>query len=159
MVQLFQSPPKVSVLPDIRQDAPCYRILNEQGFFAPNSKLYQEGELLYLWDQPNEDMEPMNDLARVALEKYIDTLEESARIVAEKNGRAYAGRARSKNEMLEQASQDARRLQTTNNKNGVRIMGAKLNSKKRVQDVGMPEASEMGNNAAEEAISKRVGDV
>ena len=158
MVQLFQAPPQQKMLPPIPQDRPVYRILNEQGFYGPNDTLFQEGEIIVYDDTPNEDMEPMNELARVALEKYIDTLEESARVVAEKNGRSYAGRPRSKNEMLEFASQDARRLQTIGNQGGVPIMGAKKRGRPRIQRVGDPVVSEMGgNDAAAEARKARVG--
>ena len=157
MVQLFAAPPKAEVLPNIPQDRPVYRVLSEQGFFAPNDKLYQTGELVVLYDTPNEDMEPMNDLARQAYEAYIDTLEESAQKVAEKNGRSYNGRPRTKEEMLEAASMDARRAQTIGNEKGVRIMGAKRNTKKRVQDVGESDVPMMTAN--DEARRSRVEDI
>ena len=158
MVQLFTKPPKKEVLPDIPQDRPVYRILNEQGFYAPNDRLYQAGEFVALWDVPNEDMEPMNELAREALDKYIDTLEASAKLVAEKNGRAYSGRPRSKEEMIDAANIDARRAQTVGmGDKGVPIMGAKINSKKRVQNIGEVETPMM--SSTDEARLSRVSDI
>jgi len=147
MVQLFAAPPKKEVLPVIPQDRPVYRILNEQGFFGPDDTLHPEGEILVLWDTPNEDMEPLNELAQINFEKYIDTLEESAKIVADKHGRHFAGRPRSKEEMIENATMAKHAAQTTANPHGVRIMGAKKNSKKRIQALG-----------AEETVSMNAGD-
>lgn len=144
MVQLFNSPPQHKAEPRIPQDRPVYRILSEKGFFGPDDSLHPEGDIIVLYDKPNEDMEPMNDLARFAFESMIDELEESARVVAEKNGRYYAGRPRSKEEMIANASEDARRVQSLINPNGVRIMGAKLDSTKRIQSVGEMDAPEMG---------------
>lgn len=119
MVQLFTAPPKASAIPNIPQDRPVYRILNEQGFFGPDDTLHAEGEIIVLYDTPNEDMEPLNDLAREKLGEYLDTLEESARVVAEKNGRHFAGRPRSKQEMIDNAVMDKRAAQTTDRKSVV----------------------------------------
>ena len=93
----------------------------------------------------------MNELAREAFEKYVDALEESARVVAERNGRYYAGRPRTKDEMIANASEDARRLQTVQNPNGVKIMGAKMNSKKRIQKVNPETTSDFVANNEERA--------
>ena len=151
MVQLFTAPPVQKRDPAIPQDRPVYRILNEQGFFGPDDTLHPAGELIVLYDTPNEDMEPMNELAQEAFEKYVDTLEESARVVAERNGRYYAGRPRTKDEMIANASEDARRLQTVKNPNGVKIMGAKMNSKKRIQKVNPETTSDFVANNEERA--------
>ena len=151
MVQLFQSPPQQKIDPIIPQDRPVYRVLNEKGFYGPDDALHPEGEIIVLYDVPNEDMEPMNELARAAFEKYIDSLEESARVVAEKNGRFFAGRPRTKEEMIANASADARISQTTANPNGVKIMGAKLDSRRRIGRVGPEAASEMSGSNEERA--------
>lgn len=148
MVQLFHTPPKQKSDPRIPEDRPVYRVLSEKGFFGPDDSLHPEGEIIVLWDKPNEDMEPMNDLARDAFEKMIDELEESARMVAEKNGRHYAGRPRTKEEMINNATEDARRVQSISNPDGVKIMGARKDSRKRIQSVGEPEALTMGQQKA-----------
>ena len=152
MVQLFHTPPKQKADPLIPEDRPVYRILAEKGFFGPDDTLHTEGEIIVLWDKPNEDMEPMNDLARTAYEAMIDELEESASKVAQTNGRFYAGRPRTKEEMIANASEDARRVQSISNPDGVRIMGAKLNSKKRIQAVGEIDAVEMGQQKGKNKI-------
>lgn len=142
--ELFQAPPQQKSMPSIPQDRPVYRILSEKGFFGPDDSLHPEGEIIVLWDTPNEDMEPMNDMARKVFDSYIDTLEASAQKVAELNGRHFAGRPRSKEDMIANASADARRVQSLSNPAGVPIMGGKTESKKRIQRVGEDEVSETG---------------
>ena len=156
MVQLFTAPPSVKADPAIPQDRPVYRILNEQGYFGPDDSLYPMGSIIVLFDTPNEDMEPLNDLAREIFGKYIDELEESARKVAEKNGRYFAGRPRTRDEMIAQATEDARRVQTTMNPNGVKIMGAKKDTRKRIQQVGSSAMPDVGadNEAAKARVEK-----
>lgn len=144
MVQLFNSPPQSKAMPSIPQDRPVYRVLAEKGFFGPDDSLHTEGEIIVLWDKPNEDMEPLNDMARKAFETMIDELEESAALVSEKNGRFFSGRARSKEEMIANASEDARRVQSLSNPNGVRIMGARTDSSKRIQIVNEADAPDIG---------------
>ena len=144
MVELFMSPPKEKAMPAIPQDKPVYRILAEKGFFGPDDTLHPEGEIIVLWDKPNEDMEPLNDMARSAFEIMVTELDESARAVADKNGRFFSGRARSKEDLIANASEDARRVQSLSNPNGVRIMGAKLDSSKRISSVNESDPAIMG---------------
>lgn len=142
--ELFLSPPKARIDPAIPQDKPVYRILTEQGFFGPDDTLHNMGELIVLFDEPNEDMEPMNDLAQEAMEKHLQTLEDSERENAKFNGRHFAGRSRSKEDMLAHATEDARRIQSLSNPNGVAIIGAKKDTEKRIQGVGQEPTPDTG---------------
>ena len=136
--ELFLNPPRPRTDPPIPQNKPVFRILNEKGFFGPDDTLHQMGSLIVLHDTPNEDMEPMNDLAREKMEEYLDSLEESARKVAETNGRHFAGRPRNKEDMMANASEDMR--------NNTAIMGAKIDVSKRIEDVGAREVPEVAAN-------------
>ena len=127
MRELFLTPPRPRVDPVIPQNKPVYRVLDEHGFFGPDDTLHPMGALVVLYDAPNENMEPMNDLAREALDAVLDSLDESARKVAEENGRFFSGRPRNKEDMIANASEDARK-QTA-------IMGAKLDTSKRIESV------------------------
>ena len=144
MVQLFNSPPKDKIDPKIPTDRPVYRILAEKGFFGPDDSLHPEGEIIVLWDKPNEDMEPLNEMAKERFEAMIDELEASASEVAKMNGRHFSGRPRSKEEMIANASEDARRIQSVSNPDGVRIMGAKFDSSDRIQSLNETNAPEIG---------------
>lgn len=155
MVELFQSPPKQQVIPYIPTDRPVYRVLAEKGFFGPDDTLHPEGEIIVLWDDPSEDMEPMNELASAAYDKVLDRLEDSARFVAEKNGRLFSGRPRSKEEMIANATLDARRVSTVGKPEGVPIMGAKKRGgRPRISKVGAPDAPEMAAFVANERVGK-----
>lgn len=142
--ELYLSPPRQKSDPVIPQDRPVYRILAEKGFFGPDDTLHPEGEVIVLWDTPNEDMEPMNQMATDIFEKYIDTLEESAKLVAESNGRYFSGRSRNKEDLIANASADARRVQIIQNGPGTPIMGARKDSDTRIQKVGPQEIPEVG---------------
>lgn len=140
MRELFLTPPRPRVDPAIPQDKPVFRILDEHGFFGPNDHLYPQGSLVVLYDCPNENMEPMNDLAKESLSAYLDMLDDSAKKVAETNGRYFASRPRSKEEMMDNASEMAR--------NKAAIMGAKIDTSKRIEDIGQKEVPETNANDA-----------
>lgn len=108
---------------NIPQDRPVYRILNVAGFYGPDSHLYKEGEIIAFRDEPNEDMEPMNQLAKEAMEKYLNKLDELARAVAKKNGRQFAGRPRTLDGVIAVASEDMRRVSLVKGDGGVPLMG------------------------------------
>ena len=155
--ELFLAPPKQRIDPVIPQNKPVYRVLSEQGFFGPDHTLRKMGELIVLFDEPNEDMEPMNDLARAALEKTIEKLVESERAVAHQNGRHFAGRARTKEEVISAATDDARRVQSLSNPTGKAIMGARQDTSKRIQNVGDADVPDTGHKPAARARIETIG--
>jgi hypothetical protein len=83
---------------------PAYRILAVHGFFGPDDNLYDEGSEIYFDGTPNEDMEPLNDVARIRLMTELDRLDNLGRLAAEKAGKAFAGRARNLDGQLEIAT-------------------------------------------------------
>lgn len=91
---------------------PAYRILAPSGFYGPDDNLYIENEHgyaeIYLDGEPNEEMEPLNEPARVKMQAYLDKLENLGRAAAEKAGKAYAGRPRNLDGGLELATAVAR---------------------------------------------------
>lgn len=109
----------------IPQDIPVYKILDEHGFYGSDDRLYLAGEIITLEDEPNEDMEPMNALARERLQAYLDKLDGFAKLAAEKHGRAFVGRARTLDAAITMATQDARRVQLVKGDGGIPIMGGK----------------------------------
>ncbi len=143
MVELFHTPPRAKSDPAIPQDRPVYRILNEKGFFGPDDSLHPEGAIIVLYDTPNEDMEPLNALAVTALEDYLAGLEESERAVAKSNGKNFLGRRRNKEEMLADATENARRLESVGREGGVPLMGAKKSGQKRISKVGETQVPQM----------------
>ena len=144
MRELFLTPPREQRLPSIPKDKPVYRVLDERGFFGPDDTLHPPGSIVVLWDDPNLEMEPLNEMAKERLEKVADTQEESARKMADFNGRYFVA-PRSKNDLLEAATEDARRVQSLTNPKGVSILGTKNKDvSERITQVGATEAPEVG---------------
>ena len=128
----------------IPQDRPAYRILSPNGFFGPDDHLYVEGDCIVFEDEPNEDMEPLNDVAREKLKVYLQKLDDLGREAAAKAGRAYAGRARSLDEALATAREDARRIQLVEGDGGRPLMGAKKRGRPRVERIEKDEPPQDG---------------
>lgn len=128
----------------IPDDRPAYRILDPNGFFGPNDHLYSEGDCIIFDDEPNENFEPLNALARERMSAYFDKLDELARKAAEKHGREYAGRARTLEDAVAIASQDARRVQLIDGDGGVPLMGAKKRGRPRIEHIEQAEVPQDG---------------
>lgn len=126
---------------DIPQHRPAYRILAEKGFFGPDCHLYQEGDTLVYDDEPNEDMEPLNDLARQRLTALYEKLDDEGRRVAEKNGRSFIARPRNLDGAVALATMDAKRVQLKPGDGGVPLMGSKVGKDRaaRIQPTETPE--------------------
>jgi hypothetical protein len=92
---------------NLPKDRAAYRILSS--FFGPDDHLYGEGDCIVFDGEPNEEMEPLNEMAQERLNRFYEKLDGFAKAVAAKNGRSFAGRSRSLDEAVSLASQDARR--------------------------------------------------
>lgn len=109
----------------ISETVPTYRQLNPKGFFCPEGYLIEENEA-FEWDgSPNEDMEPLNEPARKKLINHLKLLDKEAEKVATKYGRPYIGRLKSLDQMVFEASADARRLELRKGDGGIPLMGGK----------------------------------
>jgi len=148
MRELFLTPPRAKIDPVIPQNKPVYRVLDEKGFFGPDDTLHPEGEIIVLHDEPNINMEPMNDLAKDRLRIVMKKLNESSKHVADANGRYFAPQTQSVDDMLSNATEDARRIKSLSNPDGVAIMGAKLDSSKRIESAFPEEVPESGAKSA-----------
>lgn len=143
----------------ISSERPAYKILSEKGFFGPDDHLYTSGEMIYFDDEPNEDMEPLNDLARVKIRDLIEKLDRLGREAAEKFDRPYTSRASSLEEAIQLSTEDARRVQSIGNPNGVALMKSDKRGKttgiERVASDEIPETK--GNKTGKLSIKKPVG--
>jgi hypothetical protein len=114
----------------IRSDRPAYKIMAAHGFYAEDF-LYEQGSLLY-WDGiPNEEMEPLNDLARDRLKAEIERLDDLGRKAAAANGRAFVERPKTLEGAIRIATLDARRPQLIEGDGGVPLMGARQQGPKQ----------------------------
>lgn len=126
-------------LGQIDDSRPAYRILSEHGFFAPNQHLYEQGDSIYFDGEPNEEMEPLNELAKEQLRKLFTKLDAAAELVAKKTGMSFAGRARSLDEALANATMIARETQLIKGGAGVPLMGAVPKNAHSVSTIEKPE--------------------
>lgn len=129
----------------IPNDRPVYRILGN--FFGPDCHLYGEGEIIAFEGEPNEDMEPLNEMAKTRMKAFFDKLDKEARKVAEKAGREYAGRPRSLEDAIALSRADAREMQTVRNGPGLPVMGATPDTKsieRITPDQAAPETTRRG---------------
>lgn len=55
---------------------PRYQILNSPGFYGPDDTLYEQGRVIDYTGVPNEQMLPLNDPAKKAMDAYLDGLEQ-----------------------------------------------------------------------------------
>jgi len=90
--------PNDSNTPRYRLLAPCY---------LEDDTLHVEGEEIWYTGCPNEEMEPLNELARVRSREYIDSLDDAARAVAAAKNRPFTGRL-TDHAALDQAIDDVR---------------------------------------------------
>jgi hypothetical protein len=90
-------------------ELPKFRQTNPHGFYYEDT-LWPEGTEFYFTDTPNEFMEPLNEPARIALNAYLDKLDEEARKLAEKMGRPFYGRPREFADQVDLIRQDAQQI-------------------------------------------------
>lgn len=121
----------------------AYRILDPNGFFSDDDTLYivsPDGDYpeIYFDGIPNEQMEPLNDLARERLAAYLENLDKTARENAEKAGKTFQGRPRTLDGAIALASEQAR--------DKVSIMGAKdkTTTTERIEPTATPETTRRG---------------
>lgn len=137
---------------DIDQTVPCYKYIGSKGFLSPEDELIMANTpqaVFYLDEsiEPNEDFEPMNDLARKMMNKFFDKLDQCAEDRAKKDGKSFAKRARNFNGDYEMPSEDGRKIQVIKDGAGVPLMGAKKRGRPKLTKVNADAVPETGREA------------
>lgn len=140
----------------IKNDRPAYRVLNEPGLFAGDT-LWPAGSVIYYDDTPNEEMEPLNDLARDRMREYLTFLNECAAEVAKQSGKRLIGGRKNIEEAMNDLREDTRRMELVKGDGGVPIMGAKKRGRPRVQKVGEPDVPETGIDTPKKSSVEAIG--
>lgn len=125
MTRLSPVPPRTQnfVIP---QDRPVYRILQGK-FFGPDDTLYEEGSFVIWKDEPNLEMEPMNELAQDNMLKFLEKLDAAGRKVAEQTGKSWNNLADAHANAYALAQQESKSFEVLNAPKQVPLMGAKKN--------------------------------
>lgn len=87
-------------------NTPRYRLL--AACYLEDDTLHLEGEEIFYLGTPNEEMEPLNALAREKSTAYLEGLEDAARAVAAARNVPYLGRTALMEQALEHAHKQAR---------------------------------------------------
>lgn len=121
----------------------AYRILDPNGFYSDDDTLYivsPDGDYpeVYFDGIPNEQMEPLNDLARQRLSAYLENLDKLAKDAADKQGRTFQGRPRTLDGAIALANEVER--------DKVSIMGSRdrVTTTERIESTQTPETTKRG---------------
>lgn len=124
MARLSPVPPSAPAAIVIPQDRPVYRIKSGK-FFGPDDHLYEEGAVIAWTQEPNLEMEPLNQMAEENMVKYLKKLDKYGREVAEKTGKNYTSLADAHANAYDLAKQESKPFEHLNGKKQVPLMGAK----------------------------------
>lgn len=120
--QLSPLPPKAYAAPAIPQDKPCYRILKPCYL---DDTMYFQGDIVTWTEEPNNEMEPLNELAHKASDAFYDKCEELGQKASAAKGRMYVPVRRHTPEDREMNTAEARRVEIVKGDGGIPVMGAK----------------------------------
>lgn len=76
--QLSPIPPRQPAQVYIDEDVPCYKIIEKRGFLDDQDHLWEQGRLIYWEGTPSMGLEPMNDIAEVAMREHLEKLDKLA---------------------------------------------------------------------------------
>ena len=144
MADLYLTPPSFrhKQEPTIREDRPAYRIIDERGFFCDDN-LWPNGSIVYYSEEPNEQMEPLNELAREAMMVYLTKLDGFAKEVALKDGKRFVSRAKNLEDAMADLRDRAKAPELKQGDGGTPILsGKRKNSAPKAQSVLASEVSE-----------------
>jgi len=115
-------PPKMYAAPEIPKNVACYRILRP--CFLDDIMFY-EGDVVTWSEEPNSEMEPLNDLARKASDAFFDKCEELGKLAAKEKGKSFVPVQRPFSERRRNNTAETRRVELVKGDGGVPIMGAR----------------------------------
>lgn len=126
-MQLSPVPPQRQAPVVIPDDVAVYRVKDGK-FFGPDDTLYPEGSILAWDEEPNTEMQPLNDLARTAMKKYLKKLDGHGRDAARAAGKSYTSLADAYENSIVLAQQEGKRVRLLNAVETIPLMGAKKNT-------------------------------
>lgn len=120
--ELSPVPQQSYAMPSIPQDVPVYRILKP----CYLDDCYCVAGDIVSWDrEPNKEMEPMNDMAKVMTSEFFDKLDRLGQEASAKNGMKYVPMRRPVEEQIAMTDSANRRVEIIKGDGGVPIMGAR----------------------------------
>ncbi len=128
-MQLYSQRPLQSYSPTvIPDDVPVYRV-GGKGFFGVDANgydfLFEAGSIIAFEDEPNKDMEPLNQLATDRLNRFFEKIDAKGREMAEKTGRAYISQSDAFRNAYAMAKDEAKGVRVLNSREPTPILGGK----------------------------------
>lgn len=120
-------PPKQYAVPSVPQHVACYRILKPCFL---DDVMFFEGQIVTWAEEPNEEMEPLNDLAKDATNAFFDKIEALGRAASAAKGTAYVSMRRPIEEARDRNSMDSRRVELVKGDGGVPVLGARRKTRR-----------------------------
>jgi len=148
-------PPKMYAAPIIPQDVPCYRILEGKGCFLDDIMFFP-GDIVTWTEEPNKEMEPLNELAKKAMNAFFDDREKLAKAASAAKGMRYIPLRRPIEEERELNTSEARRVELIKGDGGVPVMGARKRGRPKankldatgIEQKPIADLARAGKNAA-----------
>lgn len=147
-------PRQAYATPSIPQDVAVYRIL--KACYLDDCYCVQ-GDIVS-WDrEPNKEMEPLNDMAKVMTSEFFDKLDSLGKEASAKNGMKYVPLRRPVEEDKAMNTSASRRVEIIKGDGGVPIMGAKKRGRPAVQklNVGVQKPEQPVRSLAKDANSAK----
>lgn len=138
-MRLSPTPPQRYVAPVIDEGTAAYRITDPAGFFSPDDELIPEGGMIYWEHEPNQQMQPLNKLARDNYTVYLKKLDDMGRSAAEKLGKTYTGLADAYENAILLEQQESKKVKIIGAPKEVPIMGGKKRGRPSVKRVNPDE--------------------
>ncbi len=148
------TPPRQYSVPNLGNDRPAYRILKECYL---DDRMCFPDELVYWDEEPNKEMEPLNDLAKAATKAFFDDREVLAKAASLKKGTRYIPLRRPVEEERELNNAESRRVEIIKGDGGVPVMGARKRGRpkiERIEPTG-PEAMPIADLGKKGALDKQ----
>lgn len=125
-------PPKMYSAPAIPQEVACYRILKPCFL---DDVMFFEGDIVTWGEEPNKEMEPLNELAKQATRDFFDDREKLAKAASAAKGTRYIPLRRPIEEERELNTSEARRVELIKGDGGIPVMGARKRGRPKVERV------------------------
>lgn len=141
-MQLFTTPPRQSFQPVvIPQDVAVYRI--KEGKFYADDELFEAGSIISWDEEPNLEMEPLNELAMDRYGEFLKKIDDLGRAKAKQDGKSYVSYADAFANFASLQQNPGKKVGVLNAPTEVPIMGGKRPNKVRAKKVDMKEQQDV----------------
>lgn len=141
-MRLSPVPPQRQMAPIIPQDIAVYRVTDEKGFFADDT-LFPQDTILAWPDEPNPNMEPMNDLAHEAMKKYLAKLDGYGREVSKRDKTSFVSQLEAYKLRTEESDDDTgRKAVVIGERPQIPLLGGKKRGRPRAEKVDLSGQSQ-----------------